>query len=407
VPFLRGFVRTCLNTLLSLALVTLLVSAAAQPALQAVPPVSPATVHLAFATVLTGLNLPVSLATDGSKDGRLFITELDGLVRVYRAGRLLDRPFLDLSGAVTALRGEDGAYGIAFHPGFPRDRRFYAAYTAVGSGDLEVVEYRALPSLAAADPSYKRLVLRVHVDQPYHHGGQLAFGPDGYLYVSTGDGQEANHWLHEPPFVSQRLDTLQGKVLRIDVDHGTPYAIPHDNPFVGRQGARGEIWALGFRNPWKFTFDRSTGALFLSDVGNDRWEEIDRVVAGGNYGWPIREGPECQTFPDMPGLVDPHCADLPLRAPVAAYGHPSLDPQGGDAVVGGVVYRGRRWPQLDGRYLYGDFENGRIWSLSVDGPARVELLAQIHEQITSFAETPDGQLYLTTMNGTLVRVSAR
>ncbi len=280
-PFSRGFVLTGLNTLVTLALVTLLASAAAQPALQAVPPVSPASVRLAFDTVLAGLHLPVSLATDGSRDGRLFISELNGLVRVYQAGHLLERPFLDLSGEVTALRGEDGFYGIAFHPGFPRDRRFYAAYTAVGSDDLQIVEYRALPSLAAADPGYRRLVLRVHVDQPYHHGGQLAFGPDGYLYIGTGDGQEANHWLHEPPFVAQRLDTLQGKVLRIDVDHGTPYAIPPDNPFVGHPGARGEIWALGFRNPWKLAFDPSTGGLFVSDVGNDRWEEIDRVVAGG------------------------------------------------------------------------------------------------------------------------------
>jgi len=407
VSFLHRFVHARTHLLLALIFAASLASAAAQPALQAVPPVSPATVVLGFDTVLKGLHLPVSLTTDGSHDGRLYISELNGIVRIYHDGRLLDRPFLDLSGEVTALRGEDGFYGIAFHPGFPRDRRFYAAYTKVGSDDLQVVEFRALPSLAGADPAYRRPVLQVHVDQPFHHGGQVAFGPDGYLYISTGDGQEANHWLHEPPFLSQRLDGLEGKVLRIDVDHGSPYAIPPDNPFVGRKGARGEVWALGFRNPWKFTFDPASGALLLSDVGNDRWEEIDRVVEGGNYGWPIREGPECQAFPDVPGLVDPHCADLPLRAPAAAYAHPSLDPQGGDAVVGGVVYRGKRWPKLDGRYLYGDFENGRIWSLTVDGSARVELLAQIHELITSFAQTPDGQLYLTTMNGALIRLSVR
>jgi len=326
VSFLHGSVPARPSLLLTLTLAASLASAAAQPALQAVPPVSPTTVQLRFDTVLKGLNLPVSLATDGSHDGRLFISELNKIVRVYQAG---------------------------------------------------------------------------------HHGGQLAFGPDGYLYIGTGGGEEANHWLHEPPFVAQRLDTLQGKVLRIDVDHGTPYAIPPDNPFVEHPGARGEIRALGFRNPWKLAFDPSTGGLFVSDVGNDRWEEIDRVVAGGDDGWPIREGPECQAFSDAAGLVDPRCADLALRTPAAAYGHPPLDPQGGDAAVGGVVYRGKRWPQLDGRYLYGGFENGRIWSLSVDGPARVELLAQIHGQITSFAQTPDGQLYLTTMNGSLVRVSAR
>lgn len=383
-------------------------AAADAPPLQPVPPVSPATTHLRFEPVLQGLELPVSATTDGSRDGKLYISELAGTVRVYQNGTLLPRPFLDLAGDVTALSGEDGFYTIAFHPGYPRDRRFYAAYVEVGSDDLVVMEFRALPSLAAADPSYRKLVLRVPVDQPFHHGGQLAFGPDGYLYISTGDGQEANHWLHEPPFVAQDLSTLRGKVLRIDVDHGDPYAIPASNPFAGRSGARGEIWAYGFRNPWKMAFDPATGDLYLGDVGNDRWEEVDRIVKGGNYGWPIREGPECQAFPDTPGLVDPQCATLPLLPPAAAYAHPSIDPQGGDAVTGGVVVRGSRFPSLEGRYLYGDFEEGRIWSLArqPNGTDRVELLADTDYQITSFVETLDGQLYLTDMGGSLVRITA-
>ncbi|MEJ2357320.1 MAG: PQQ-dependent sugar dehydrogenase [Deinococcales bacterium] len=391
------------------ALLALSAIALAAPPLQPIPSVSPATVGLRIETVTKDLHLPVSLTTDGSADGKLYISELNGIVRVFRAGALLPRPFLDLSGQVTALRGEDGFYDIAFHPGYPHDPRFYAAFTPVGGNALVVMEYRLDPATGRADPSYHKQVLRVPVDQPYHHGGQLAFGPDGYLYVSTGDGQEANHWLHEPPFMAQRLDTLRGKVLRIDVDHGDPYAIPPDNPFVDRQGARGEIWALGFRNPWKFTFDPKTGALYLSDVGNDRWEEVDKVVAGGNYGWPIREGPECQAFPDTAGLVDPQCALLPLRAPIAAYAHPSIDPRGGNAIVGGVVYRGRRWPALDGRYLFGDFVNGRVWSLMVDGaaPHRLELLADTHLQITSFAQTPDGRLYFTSMDGSLHRITVR
>jgi len=368
--------------------------------------VSPATVHLGFDTVLKGLNLPVSLATDGSHDGRLYISELNGIVRVYQDGHLTDRPFLDLSGEVTALRGEDGFYGIAFHPGFPRDPRFYAAYTKVGSDDLQVVEFRALPSLAGADPSYRRQVLQVTVDQPFHHGGQVAFGPDGDLYISTGDGQEANHWLHEPPFLSQRLDRLQGKVLRIDVDHGSPYTIPKDNPFVGRKGARGEIWALGFRNPWKFTFDPATGALLLSDVGNDRWEEIDRVVKGGNYGWPIREGPECQAFPDVPGLVDPHCADLPLRAPAAAYGHPSLDPQGGDAVVGGVVYRGNQTPEIANAYLYADFCTGELWAFPADGSTTPTIVATGLGNVAAFGTDPAGEVYVLRFGQPIVRLTS-
>lgn len=391
---------------LLIALLTL--TAWAAPPLQAVPKVSPATVHLRFESVLEGLDMPVSATTDGTRDGKLYISELTGQVRVYQDGHLVQQPFLDLAGDVTAMSGEDGFYGIAFHPGYPRDRRFYAAYVEVGSDDLVVTEFRALPSLDRADPNYRKLVLRVPVDQPYHHGGGLAFGPNGYLFISTGDGQEANHWLHEPPFVAQSLSTLRGKVLRIDVDHGDPYAVPPSNPFVGKAGARGEIWALGFRNPWKLAIDPRTGNVFVGDVGNDRWEEVDQVVAGGNYGWPIREGPECQAFPDTPGLIDPHCADLPLKAPTAAYGHPSIDAQGGDAVTGGVIVRGSRSPKLDGRYLYGDFEDGRIWSLAQlsDGSRRVELVADTEYQITSFVETPDGQLYLTDMGGSLVRITA-
>ncbi len=379
------------------------------PPLQAVPPVAPATARVRLETVLDGLRLPVSATTAGDGSGRLFIVQLEGLVRVWQDGRLLDRPFLDLRGLVTGLSGEDGFYSIAFHPDFARNGRVFAAYTRSGSDDLVVMEYRADAARAHADPaSFERLVLRVPVDEPFHHGGQVVFGPDGMLYVSTGDGQEANHWLHEPPFVSQDLSTLRGKILRIDVDRGTPYAVPADNPFVGRAGVRGEIWAYGFRNPWKMAFDPADGTLYASDVGNDRWEEIDRVERGADYGWPAREGPECQLFPEVEGMVDPACGQADQTPPAAAYGHPGIDPAGGNAVVGGAVYHGSAFAALQGRYLYGDYVSGRIWSLEPAAAGdRVELLLDTDEAITAFATGPDGELYVLSLGGRMARLEAR
>ncbi len=383
----------------------------AQGPLLPVPSLSPATVTLSLEPLVTDLRLPVYATTDGRGDDpeRLYVVQLEGLVRVFEHGAVRPTPFLDLRGRVTGLEGEDGFYTIAFHPDFARNGRLFAAYTRTGSNDLVVVEYRAEPDLRTADPArYERVLLTVPVDEAFHHGGQLAFGPDGMLYVSTGDGQEQNHWLHEPPFVSQDVATLRGKILRIDVDHGDPYAVPADNPFVGVDGARGEIWARGLRNPWKFSFDPADDSLWAGDVGNDRWEEIDRVVPGGNYGWPIREGPECQAYPQVPGLVDEGCADLAFGGPVAAYGHLGVQEGGGNAVVGGYVYRGTAQPALAGRYLFGDFVSGRVWSLA---PApdgwRLEHLLDTGHPVSSFARDGRGELYLITIDGGLYRIQAR
>lgn len=398
----------------SVALVLLTAPSLAAPPLQAQPPVSPATIRLTLEPLTDALQLPVSVTHDGRGNGLLYIVQLGGLVRVWDpaasdgAGALREAPFLDLRGIVSAMEGEDGFYAIAFHPDFQSVGRVYAAYTKVGSHAMRITEYHTNEARTTADVSTERVLLSIDVDEPFHHGGGLAFGPDGYLYIGTGDGQEQNHWLHEPPFVAQDLSTLRGKVLRIDVDSGEPYTVPHDNPFVGREGARAEVFASGFRNPWKLGFDRLAGDLYVSDVGNDRWEEIDRVEAGGNYGWPVREGPECQAYPDTPGYVDPACEDLDFVAPIASYGHPALDPQGGNAVVGGFVYRGADEPALEGRYLFSDFVSGRFWSLADPaGPdPRLELLLDTDMAISAIGEGGDGELYALSMAGGLYRIKA-
>ena len=245
---------------------------------------------------------------------------------------------------------------------------------------------------------------------PFHHGGQLEFGPDGYLYISFGDGTGP---LFEPTpdfKRSQDMTSLGGKILRIDVDASQgelPYGIPADNPFVGKGEARAEIYALGFRNPWKFSFDRDTGALYTSDVGNYDWEEINLVEAGANYGWPIREGPVCFVFPETNELAYPDCAQQEgLSGPLLRYGHAAFDDEGGNAVVGGYVYRGEAYPELRGLYLYADFTNGRIWATDPNAAEDRSLLIDTDYAITSFAEDEAGELYVTVISGEVFRLVA-
>src|SRR5690606_20453864 len=188
-----------------------------------------------------------------------------------------------------------------------------------------------------ADSASESVILRVAMPEPFHHGGQLAFGPDGMLYVGVGNGELSNHFLHQRPWSAPSLDNLRGKVLRLDVSGGwstrAGYVVPADNPFVTTPGARPEVFASGFRNPWKFSFDGAGGDLYLADVGSDRYEEINLVTAGGDYGWPSREGPECQWFPDAEGKVDPDCDSGAFVEPLVSYPHVALDPRGGQAVT--------------------------------------------------------------------------
>ena len=366
--------------------------------------------------ILEGFELPVyaTHAEDGS--GRLFVVSLAGRVFVLQDGELLPEPFLDLAGIVTAQEGEQGLFSVAFHPEYATNRQLYVAYTEAETGELVVMAHETLADNPnRADPQGEEII-RFDPIVPYHHGGQLEFGPDGYLYISFGDGTGP---LFEPTpdfKRAQNLNELGGKILRLDVDapaDGLPYGIPADNPFVtetSSEEARAEVYALGFRNPWKFSFDRETGELYTSDVGNYDWEEINRVEVGENYGWPIREGPVCFVFPETNELAYPDCTEFEdLSEPLLRYGHAAFDNEGGNAIVGGYVYRGEAYPELRGLYFYADFTNGRIWATDPDAPTATadSLLLDTDYAITSFAEDEAGELYVTAISGELFRIIAQ
>ena len=300
--------------------------------------------------VARGLDSPVHIthANDGS--GRLFIVEQEGTVRVLSGNRLHSVPFLDIRDRVES-GGEKGLLSLAFHPGFRRNGRFFVNYTTDSRQSLvtHVSEFRLGPD-GSVNHGSERILLQIRQPWGNHNGGQLAFGPEGYLYIGMGDGGSAN----DPNDNGQNLGTLLGAVLRIDIDNADqkPYAIPSDNPFVATRGARPEIWAYGLRNPWRFSFDRETGELYAADVGQNEVEEIDLIEKGGNYGWRIMEGPIC-----TPG-VNAECDQRGLIPPIFSYRHDV-----GRSITGGHVYRGKRIPALCGTYLYGDFMSQAIWGL--------------------------------------------
>jgi glucose/arabinose dehydrogenase len=338
-----------------------------------------------------GLESPVHVAAPRGERGRIYVVEQPGRIVVVENGTVRDQPFLDIRPLVRS-GGEQGLLSVAFHPGYASNRRFYVNYTD-RNGDTNVVEYRSNGTTAI--PGTARRLLFVH--QPYanHNGGQLAFGPDRRLYIAFGDGGGAG----DPEGNGQSLDSLLGKILRIDPrpEGGRPYRVPSDNPFVGRAGARPEIWAYGLRNPWRFSFDPATGDLWIGDVGQNRWEEIDHQPAGAsgrNYGWDRREGRH-EFEGDRPdGAVDP----------VIEYGREG----GACTVIGGGVYRGARIPGLRGAYLYGDFCAGWVRAARVSGDRVAEqrdLGLQV-PNLTSFGVDPDGEPYAMSLSGPVYRLAA-
>jgi glucose/arabinose dehydrogenase len=368
--------------------------------------------------VAGGFQSPLHVTHAGDGSGRLFVVEQRGTIQILQAGVLRDEPFLDISGQVRSPEsgggGEEGLLSVVFPPGFGSGKdHFYVYYTRT-DGDNQVSRFRIGEGPNQADPDSEEEILRIpHPGAANHNGGQLAFGPDGYLYIGTGDGGVDSR------ADAQKLDSLLGKVLRIDVEAGfvpgpagdhilyfplvfsdgsaapddRAYWIPPSNPYAGNASYREEIWAAGLRNPWRFAFDRQTGDLFIGDVGQTSREEVNHQPAsssgGENYGWPIYEGDHC--------FQSTSCDDSGLTRPVAVY---STHVQGSCAVTGGYVYHGQDFPALQGIYFFGDYCNGTIWGLQqVSGSWENEALGSTGLWISSFGEDEEGELYLLDHSG--------
>ena len=373
-------------------------------------PLTPTTTSVASSAfkltrVVGGLQSPVyvTYAPDGS--GRLFVVEQAGRILILKDGRLLTTPFLDIRTRVSA-GGERGLLSVAFHPDFAVNGVFIVDYTRASSraadvGDTIIARYRVTPPSAdVADGASVETLMTIHQPQSNHNGGLVKFGPDGMLYVGMGDGGSAGDVGagHAPQGNGQSLTTLLGKMLRIQVGATGFYTVPADNPNLG-SGARREIWSYGLRNPWRFSFDRATGDLYIADVGQSAWEEIDFQPAPGkggvNYGWPVWEGAHIyRGGVRMSGDTKP----------VASYSHVG----GQCSITGGYVYRGSRIPALNGFYVLGDYCTGKIWTLvRLGGKWYLSSLMDTAFHISSFGEDEAGELYVVDLNGAVYRFDPR
>ncbi len=341
-------------------------------------------------------NHPVGLFSDPTGANRLFVIEQSGVIKVFSNTQNVSGSavFLDITDRVL-YGGEQGLLGVAFDPNYTQSHNFYVDYVADNPRRSVIARYTAdqnNPDLAY--PNSQQVILEI--SQPYsnHKGGELAFGPDGYLYIGVGDGGSEG----DPNGNGQNRSILLGKILRIDVNsqsNGRNYGIPADNPFVGNtDGFLEEIYAYGLRNPWRFSFDPATGQLWVGDVGQDRLEEIDLVEKGKNYGWNTMEGTLCYNPPSG-------CNGTGLTLPIWNYTHDL-----GNAIIGGYVYHGKALPALDGAYVYGDYGSGRIWALRYSGTAANTLMVDSGQSITSFGLDQNQELYFTSSNGNIYTLSA-
>ncbi|MCH8310652.1 MAG: PQQ-dependent sugar dehydrogenase [Chloroflexi bacterium] len=328
--------------------------------------------------------------------GRAFLALQPGRIKVLDSlGKdAQTQEFLDIRGRVNDRGNEEGLLGLALDPEFSANGFIYLYYSAANPKRSVISRYSvSADNPNRADPDSERIILEVPQPFSNHNGGQIRFGPDGFLYISLGDGGGRG----DPSGNGQNLSTLLGSILRIDVsalDTEGRYSIPTDNPFVDSPNAMGEIWAYGLRNPWRFSFDSITGDLWVADVGQNSYEEIDLVKPGGNYGWNVMEGIHCYARPDGT------CDQSGLEPPIAEY-----DRSGGCSVTGGYVYRGSRLPQLSGAYVYGDFCSGKIWALRHNG-SRVTEQMQIADtslRISSFAQAPSGEIFLLSFDEKIYR----
>lgn len=359
------------------------------------PPGTPGAVGLELVTA--GLSFPLAL-TSPPGDPRLFVAEKGGLIRIIKAGALVPTPFLDLS-VLVSRGGEQGLLGLAFHPAFASNGRFFVDYTDT-DGNTRIVAYRVSSDPDRADAGSAQILLTI--EQPYsnHNGGGLVFGPDGFLYIGMGDGGSGG----DPHGNGQDRDDLLGSLLRIDVNGPSGYAIPPDNPFRDELGSRGELWDYGLRNPWRFSFDRATGDLYIADVGQNAREEVNVATAasgrgrGLNYGWSRMEGSVC--------FGGGSCDRTGLVIPVAEYGHDQ-----GCSITGGHVYRGTRAPELVGHYLYADFCEGWVRSFRYSNgsatDAREWPALKPGGLVSSFGEDAAGEVYILESSGSVYRIVTR
>jgi len=345
-----------------------------------------ASLQIKLEKVLDGVTRPVDIQSAKDGSGRLFIVSQTGEIWVYDGKKLKSAPFLDISPWVKCCR-EQGLLGLAFHPDFSSNGFFFVNYIDL-NGNTVIARYKAANGSDVVDASSATLVLTF--DQPFgnHNGGQLAFGADGFLYISTGDGGGGGDTSNN----AQNLGSPLGKILRIDVDRGSPYAIPSTNPFVSRENVKEEIWVYGLRNPWRFSFDRQTNAMFIGDVGQGNIEEIDLLpgnsMGGENFGWRLMEGSECFN-------PSSSCDDGALKLPILEYNHADAN----CSVVGGYRYRGKEFPFMDGIYFFGDFCSGRIWGAGNEqGGWELRQLLDTSLSISTFGEDEKGEIYLAHLN---------
>ncbi|MGI9040445.1 MAG: PQQ-dependent sugar dehydrogenase [Gemmatimonadales bacterium] len=353
------------------------------------------TVPLALQEVASGLSFPLYLTTPPADTGRLFVVEKGGAIRLVKGGGILPTPFLDLSAQVST-GSEQGLLGLAFDPQYAANGRFVVHYTDL-AGDTRLSLFRVSADPDLADAATEEVLLTAEQPFPNHNGGQIVFGPDGLLYLGLGDGGGGG----DPGGRAQSLADLLGSILRIDVSAGAPYTVPTNNPFVTRPEARPEVWSYGLRNPWRLTFDRATGDLYIADVGQSAWEEVhvSPAAAGAgraaNYGWNIMEGPDCYAASS--------CDRTGLDLPVLAYDHGQ-----GCSITGGYVYRGAAIPELLGHYFYADFCQGWVRSFrSADGQAVDQAdwpTLRPGGTIPSFGEDAAGELYVIAGEGGIFKI---
>jgi glucose/arabinose dehydrogenase len=352
-------------------------------------------ITLSVQQITSNLEAPTALAFPGNGD--IWVTEQKGNIRIIRNGELIETPLLDLAAKIVKLNGsyeERGLLGIALHPEFKSNKKLYVFYSAPSqqnSNHTGVLAEYTLPASGQIDANSGRIILSIEEPEGNHNGGCIQFGPDGYLYLGFGDGGGQGD-KHGQFGNGQKMDTWLGKILRIDVNTSTGYLVPKNNPFTGKKDVKPEIWAYGFRNPYRFSFDKASGQLFAGDVGQDEWEEVDVVNKGANYGWRLMEGTHCYNPAE-------NCDTTGITPPIAEYNHKE-----GVSVIGGYVYNGDQLSALKGKYVFADW-TGPLFSLQKEGTKWVRskiILKNIppNLKITGFGEDPEGELFLLTNSDT-------